>query len=180
MTGVLIVLNGFAEVGLVHLDRVVAFLVPGILIKLAVLFMAGSAMYLYHDRITYSLRVASALGLILVVAVFFTSIAPILYVAVFPYLLLTAAFRWVGPKVDVKRFGDLSYGMYIYAFPIQQSLVHLWGPKLNPITLFLCALPVTLSLAALSWRFVEAPAMRSVKTLGKRSYAKAVAAESGT
>ncbi len=57
------------------------------------------------------------------------------------------------------RFGDLSYGAYLYAFPIQQSIYALWpglsfGSNLAVVTL------LTLVAAWLSWHFVEAPALR--------------------
>ena len=56
------------------------------------------------------------------------------------------------------RLGDYSYGLYIYAFPIQQ-LVAIWGPGTvaGNITL---SLPIAVLLAVLSWHLVEQPAMR--------------------
>ncbi|RYB02196.1 acyltransferase family protein [Lichenibacterium ramalinae] len=57
-------------------------------------------------------------------------------------------------------FGDLSYGTYLYAFPIQMFTMTHW---LNAENFWgLTALDVLLALAcaALSWRFVERPALR--------------------
>ena len=62
------------------------------------------------------------------------------------------------------RLGDYSYGVYIYAFPIQQSLLALW-PNLRPLQLLGLALPITLAVAALSWHFVEQPALRAKQKL---------------
>lgn len=56
------------------------------------------------------------------------------------------------------RFGDLSFGLYIYAFPVQQTLVALfpaWGMPEH----FAAAYVIILLCAFLSWRFVEAPAL---------------------
>lgn len=58
------------------------------------------------------------------------------------------------------RFGDLSYGIYLYAFPVQQALIwalarHLhWWPRL------LVTMLVTLACAWLSWHLVEKQALR--------------------
>ncbi len=54
------------------------------------------------------------------------------------------------------RFGDLSYGTYLYAFPVQQSVLYFLPGTPYPIVL--CAL-FTLPLAFLSWHLVEKPAL---------------------
>jgi peptidoglycan/LPS O-acetylase OafA/YrhL len=58
-----------------------------------------------------------------------------------------------------KHTGDLSYGVYLYGWPVQQ-LVRVFSPVDTPwVTLALC-LPITLVCAWLSHRFIEAPALR--------------------
>ena len=56
------------------------------------------------------------------------------------------------------RLGDYSYGTYVYAFPVQQLVQHLWGP-FGPGVVVALALPATLLLAVVSWRWVERPAL---------------------
>jgi peptidoglycan/LPS O-acetylase OafA/YrhL len=58
-------------------------------------------------------------------------------------------------------FGDYSYGIYIYAWPIQQTVVTLFGP-MTPLENFALALPMTLAMAWASWTFVEKPALALV------------------
>ncbi len=58
---------------------------------------------------------------------------------------------------------DLSYGMYIYAFPIQQLLLVLGLISLTPIVFCLTVAVATLPLAAASWFLIEKPA-RSLKS----------------
>ena len=64
------------------------------------------------------------------------------------------ALQW--PAFNV--LGDYSYGLYIYAFPIQQTLVRLM-PGTEPAALLAATLPLTLAVAALSWHGVEKPAL---------------------
>lgn len=59
----------------------------------------------------------------------------------------------------VTRGIDLSYGLYLYGFPVQQLLMYMW-PELGPQRQFALALPATLALAAASWFLVERPALR--------------------
>lgn len=54
---------------------------------------------------------------------------------------------------------DYSYGIYIYAFPVQQTLVSFWPQMALPAYL-LSTLVITVALAALSWHFVEKPALK--------------------
>lgn len=74
------------------------------------------------------------------------------------------AFPWVGaPALPTAILGlarpgklpaDFSYGIYIYAFPIQQALAA--GGRLNFVTSVLAVLPF----AAASWFLIEKPALR--------------------
>ncbi len=57
----------------------------------------------------------------------------------------------------VTATGDYSYGVYLYAFPLQQAMVALWPTPPAWWLNILIAAPVTLLLAVLSWHFVERP-----------------------
>lgn len=76
-------------------------------------------------------------------------------------LALTAFVFWFAyrlPLFGYNRFGDYSYGLYIWGFPIQQSAVHLW-PGMTAYQNMAIALPVALSLAVISWYAIEKPAL---------------------
>jgi peptidoglycan/LPS O-acetylase OafA/YrhL len=67
---------------------------------------------------------------------------------------------------------DLSYGVYIYAFPMQQLLVICGLVRLNPFVFAIIATIATLPLAALSWFLIEKPA-QSLKARLRRKRAVA-------
>lgn len=78
------------------------------------------------------------------------------------YLLLWLAAH---PKLRLHRFaarGDLSYGVYLYAFPIQQFILH-ERHDLTPLALASLAAAFTLPMAFLSWNLVEKRALRFAK-----------------
>lgn len=58
------------------------------------------------------------------------------------------------------NFGDLSYGVYIYAWPVQQWGVALLGRQTPYLVLLVVTLAVTGVLAALSWHLIEKPALK--------------------
>lgn len=71
------------------------------------------------------------------------------------------------PKNRLIASGDYSYGIYLYAFPIQQLYAHLF-PKLHSWYFnILFALPVTFIFAAFSWHAVEKHVLKLKKYLRK-------------
>jgi peptidoglycan/LPS O-acetylase OafA/YrhL len=85
-----------------------------------------------------------------------------------PYLVMYAAFTKNGFLGRYQKLGDYSYGTYIFAYPVQQSVVATIGSSVSPLALFAFAAPVTFVLALLSWKFVEHPALRLRKHLFRR------------
>ncbi len=53
------------------------------------------------------------------------------------------------------KYGDLTYGIYIFSFPVQQMLVATNYCKVNPIQLFFQTLLLVVPLAFLSWHLLE-------------------------
>ena len=108
------------------------------------LFFAGAALFLTRARIPLWIGVVAA--------------------AVFPLIgPLALPFAVLGLSRPGKLKADLSYGIYIYAFPIQQILAG-YG-QLNLLTAVLAVLPF----AAFSWFLVERPAMRLKPAAGSGS-----------
>ena len=54
---------------------------------------------------------------------------------------------------------DYSYGIYIYAFPVQQTVASFW-PQMPLPAYLLSTFVITVALAAISWHFVERPALK--------------------
>ncbi len=78
---------------------------------------------------------------------------------VIPYAVLTIGLARTPYICRTARFGDFSYGLYLWAFPVQQTIIHLWGPQRLFVDLLLVT-SITLLLAVISWYLVESPALR--------------------
>jgi peptidoglycan/LPS O-acetylase OafA/YrhL len=79
-----------------------------------------------------------------------------------PYCTLSLAMAAHPLLSRAGRFGDFSYGLYLYGFLVQQVVNHFTHNSLSALQNALVSLPIALALAALSWHYVEKP-MLSLK-----------------
>lgn len=84
-----------------------------------------------------------------------------------PYAVLTIGLARTPYVARSARFGDFSYGLYLYAFPVQQLVIDVWGVH-GTVVNFLVVLAITLVFAVLSWHLVERPAMALKDVLLRR------------
>ena len=126
--------------------------------QLAVFFLAGTALYVNRERIP--LRAG---GLVVTIALAAlaapTAAYPLFFAIAFSYALLLAGLTQRVRLPDLSARGDLSYGTYLYAFPATQLWVDALHPS-SPWPVAALTLITVLPLAWISWRAVEAPALR--------------------
>jgi peptidoglycan/LPS O-acetylase OafA/YrhL len=135
------------------------------MVMLAPVFLTGSLLYLYRDRVPDSGWIAAACTAVLVAGLWLpvgTHVRPTSVDLVAPavaYPLL-----WLGAHLPLQRVGarnDYSYGVYLYGFPVQALLagtfaVHAWGYPL----FLLASLAATVPFAVASWWVVERSALK--------------------
>jgi peptidoglycan/LPS O-acetylase OafA/YrhL len=125
-------------------------------------FFAGSLAYVLRERIVLSGRVAAALLGVIVATVAVSGsflVRQAVLALAMPYLLLWFAYVPAGAIRNWNRLGDYSYGLYIYAVPIQIAVLAL-GIGTTPATNFTVALLVALAFAVASWHLLERRALR--------------------
>jgi peptidoglycan/LPS O-acetylase OafA/YrhL len=125
---------------------------------LALPFLVGMGFHIWRDRIPMSGLLALAL-IAAAAALRFTPLFTLGFTLALAYAIFWCAFRPQGLMRAFNRVGDYSYGLYLYAFPIQGLVVWLWGP-LTPLGNVALAFPLTLVLSVLSWHWIEAPALK--------------------
>jgi len=133
--------------------------------ELSLPFALGAAIYVYRTRIPLNAIVLVSLFL----GVVLLQRSP-LYREAIVFTVVYGTF-WLGLLRSrlVLRYnllGDYSYGMYIFAFPVQEALVASF-PGVAPWQMIAIAWPMTLILAALSWQFVENPVLRKRHVFGE-------------
>lgn len=84
-------------------------------------------------------------------------------------IMLSAALMHFGllrkPVAGIATMPDYSYGIYIWHYPILQSLL-LLIPGIQPLALLAVSTPLVIIVAAASWHLIEKPALR-LKTRGR-------------
>lgn len=119
-------------------------------------FFAGSALYVWRDRFGLSYaRLALMFGALCLAALNRQAFC-LVYILVLGPITLHLGYLFGGWVRNFNRLGDYSYGVYIYAFPVQQSLAAL-VPGISVAWMNVTASLVTLTLAVISWHLVEKP-----------------------
>jgi len=131
----------------------------GLAAHLTAMFFVAAAFYRYRERVPLRLDLALFALLALVLSLGTAVERPVLLIAI-PYVVLCAAYLSSGGLRRLTRPGDVSYGIYLLAFPVQQAIYELWGGSgPSPLVLALLAFPVAYLLALASWHGVEQRAL---------------------
>ncbi len=126
-------------------------------IRLAWFFVIGALFYLNFNEKTFTLK-----RLLIITAIMLYSYGTPAYVLTFSFwvafLVMWVSFSEKVKLPDLSAKGDFSYGLYLYAFPLQQITLIYFGK--NPWIIMGVSLVGAMFFAALSWFFVEKPAMK--------------------
>lgn len=138
-----------------------------IFLRFGSMFLAGAVLRLWADRIplNWMLGAAAAVlfagGLTAAVVIGSDPAGRLAYVLIaapaVAYLVLL-----LGSSTRLARIGarrDLSYGVYMYAWPVQVLLLLVGAGGWSVVTYFAASLAVTFVLALASWTLVESPAL---------------------
>lgn len=125
---------------------------------LLVIFMSGVLYRIYSQfvilRIWLAMVLLAALGLALQ---FGHQAFQLTYIFALPYILMCAIYLPKGYIRSFNRVGDYSYGLYVYAFPVQQLLM---ANGVNSVAqLTMASFLITAGLAVMSWHIVEKKAL---------------------
>jgi peptidoglycan/LPS O-acetylase OafA/YrhL len=125
-------------------------------------FLAGVSIYFYRDVLPWS-------GWYALAALAISLVLPGLgqyagFLAPLPVAYATVCIGLMNPSRKMLRGADYSYGIYLYGFAVQQTMMHFFPVARVWYLNILVTLPIVVLVAAASWHFVERPAngLRSV------------------
>lgn len=127
------------------------------LFNLGTFFVAGSVLASLDFEKYINKSILFGLIVVAVIAIYFQSYDLVKHI-VLPIIILTIGFIPIPFFSSFDKFGDMSYGIYIYSFPVQQTLVYLFHLKVY--MLILVSLFVSIALGYLSWHLIEKRALK--------------------
>lgn len=136
-----------------------------------IFFLIGSLYNLYGKSIKYDVKLIGIMALIWILSFKTAMFYPASMVCL-PYIILGIANLRIPHLNQITKYGDFSYGLYIYAFVIQQTIIYFIKDISMP-ALFVTSLLASLAFAVLSWKYVEAKALK-LKSVNPVSIVKSI------
>ncbi|TBW32114.1 acyltransferase [Siculibacillus lacustris] len=127
---------------------------------LVLAFLFGVVIYQYRDKLAFSPSlavVATILSVVLLSRANYTILAgaPIAYLTVYIGL----------QQFPPIRFGDLSYGVYLFHYPILRTVNEITGNGIGIIAGFAIVLVLSAGCALISWNLIERPLLEQKKAI---------------
>lgn len=122
-------------------------------------FFIGGCYYLFRDKIAYKpIWLLISVAILLCCFCVGKGAEPAL-IFFWPYVLFYFAFTQIDVLERLKTSADVSYGIYLYGWPVQKLLLWYW-PSFTPWSLFPIACLLAWPCGLLSWHIVERPFLR--------------------
>lgn len=121
-------------------------------------FLLGMLVFVLRDQVRLHGGIVVLLALLIVLTSQHQPPGTLLMCVTVAYTTFWLAFH---PRLKLPisgRIGDTSYGLYVYAFPIQQ-LIAWWLPAIGPWALFASSFACSFVVAWCSWHVIERPAL---------------------
>lgn len=135
-------------------------------VKLMMYFFIGATIYLYKDKIKMNIKYFIFCLLILLTGISL-NVTKYALILTMPYILM-----YIGTiklkKNYLKKIGDFSYGLYIYAFPIQQLIVYYFKNNITIWTYMFLSIIITSLFAIISTYLIDNNMKKIKKQLLKK------------
>jgi peptidoglycan/LPS O-acetylase OafA/YrhL len=128
-------------------------------LRITLMFCCGMLLFLHRDKVPSSAALAVLAAVLLGAGAILTPDYRVVAAPAIAYLCIYGAL-YLGRHARLRLRSDLSYGTYVYAFPIQQAMLAC-GVTLGWFGFTSVTVIATLPVAALSWHLVERPVLRS-------------------
>jgi peptidoglycan/LPS O-acetylase OafA/YrhL len=127
-------------------------------VRFTACFWLGMAAWRFRDLLPVDWRIAGALTLAATACLGTPLADALIYLAEVYGALVIALIEL--PVVAGQLEIDISYGLYLFGYPVEQMLVR-YLPDLSAPVVATVALLVTAVIAFASWRYIEHPAIRA-------------------
>ncbi|WP_395051087.1 acyltransferase family protein [Flavobacterium sp.] len=131
------------------------------ILNLGTFFIVGSLLAsIQFEKLKYKGVILGLSVLIMVLSLYFNHYDLVKHI-IFPIVVVLIGFIPLPFLHTFGKYGDMSYGIYIYSFPIQQTLVYFF--KMNTYNLMLASVLLSIFFGYLSWHLIEKRALKYKK-----------------
>ena len=132
------------------------------------IFLGGSIVYLIKDKLLFNKKylILSLIFCIIIMSILDYGFATSICAIPMTYIVLYLAINLKSPKFIQKN--DISYGIYIYSWPIQTVLTcyyKFYNPTMNVFEFGIISLSISIVMGLLSWYLVEKPILTKVRSI---------------
>lgn len=124
-------------------------------------FFSGTAILLYFDWFCQHIKWIFPFCIVYMIIIFFFDYSFLYYIEplIFSAIIVGIAY-YCKPLNFLQRYDNISYGLYLYHFPVIQVLVQYKLHQHNIYITFIFALIITILLAIISWYIIEKPMLQ--------------------
>ena len=132
------------------------------------IFLGGSIVYLIKDKLIFNIKylILSLIFCIIIMSILNYGYATSICAIPMTYIVLYLAINLKSPKFIQKN--DISYGIYIYSWPIQTMLTcyyKFYNPHMNVLEFTIISLIISIVMGLISWYLVEKPILNKVRSI---------------
>lgn len=132
--------------------------------RLFLAFFAGSSLYFLKDKIPYNSDIFFIILIGDFIAWYYLPFGHYIHILLLSYMIIYVALH-LKPAVRFLDGTDISYGVYIYAFPIQQTYMHYLGETYGFTTFVVITTLISFVCGYISWKMIEKPSLNFKKSL---------------
>ncbi len=125
------------------------------------MFFIGMLYDIYQDKICLSKRIV-IINIILLLFSIWLKILNITMPFFLSYILIYLGYGTNIKFSNFARYGEISYGIYLCGFPIQQIVCERFGGSMNPIVNAAISIPLAIICGFLLHRYIEKPILNIV------------------
>lgn len=123
-------------------------------IRPVLLFYIGMGYWIYREHIRLNLKylLIAVVGLIVL---FVLGLGLPAMLLCFPYIMMTIWFGFDQCSPKIGKLGNYSYGIYLWGYPIQQTICYFFGGKMHPYVNFIIAIPIAILFGVITYEISE-------------------------
>lgn len=134
--------------------------IPGFLgsmVRPCVFFYIGMLYYVYREHIELNIKIVPFATIALIAAFLVPQLIKPAMIILWPYILFTLWFAVPQCSERLGKLGDISYGIYLWGFVIQQFITYLWGGSMPQMLNFALSAVAAIVLSIATYLIAEKP-----------------------